>query len=261
MTPDWLIDLKSLPTPEFGPVNAKKQGYRSQTPIAHDGSEASEACVELKSYAVAGDNHYATASNPPYFQSVPGSVDELWLREKVAQKLVTINERIASAGLELYVFDAWRPQAIQIHFHDIWFPQWLRDNRPQLSEDEIADEVERYWAAPSDGTASPSPHSTGAAVDLTLRFTATKQPLYMGGIFDDLTENAHTDWFERTAPQSMSEEEARANRRLLFWLMHDAGFANNPTEWWHYSYGDQMWARLYDKPVALYPACDPRGGK
>ena len=55
----------------------------------------------------------------------------------------------------------------------------------------------------------------------------------------------------------MSDEEARANRRILYWVMAEAGFANNPTEWWHYSWGDQMWAKLRGEPAALYGACDP----
>jgi hypothetical protein len=51
---------------------------------------------------------------------------------------------------------------------------------------------------------------------------------------------------------SFSNEEARANRRLLYWLMVDAGFASNPSEWWHFSFGDQMWAKLRNEPEALY---------
>ena len=123
----------------------------------------------------------------------------------------------------------------------------------------LVDEVEKYWAAPTAGENSPSPHSTGGAVDLTLIFSDTRQPLYMGGIFDDLTEDAWTDGFERRAPASMSDEEARANRRLLYWSMTEAGFANNPTEWWHYSWGDQLWARLYGQSAAHYGACNPTG--
>ncbi|GAA5175436.1 hypothetical protein [Modicisalibacter zincidurans] len=33
--------------------------------------------------------------------------------------------------------------------------------------------------------------------------------------------------------------------------MCDAGFANLPSEWCHYSYGDQMWAWYRDEPRAL----------
>ena len=258
MTPTTrLIELKSKPIPAFGPINARKEGYRHNTVIDHDGGAAHEPCVDMRDRGVAGHNHYATSANPPYFHAVPGAIEELYLRETVANKLISINETLNTLGMELYLFDCWRPQQIQKYFHDIWFPDWLRRHRPELSFGERAEEVERYWATPSEGRDSPSPHSTGGAVDLTIRYVETGQPVYMGGIFDDLTENAHSDWFERGAIYSMSDKEAQANRRLLYWLMDEAGFANNPTEWWHYSYGDQMWARLRNQDAALYPACDP----
>jgi D-alanyl-D-alanine dipeptidase len=34
--------------------------------------------------------------------------------------------------------------------------------------------------------------------------------------------------------------------------MAEAGFANHPDEWWHYSYGDQTWAALTGRRAALY---------
>ncbi len=254
-----LQEYCDLPAPPFGPVNARKMGYREDVPILLDAPGASEPCTDIADFGIAGDNHYNIASNPPYFLKVPGSISQLLLRDKVANLLNAVNTRLKPAGLEIYVFDAWRPQAIQRYFHDIWFPDWLRANRPDIPEADLMQEVEAYWSAPSAGKTSPSPHSTGGAVDLTLRFIETGQPLYMGGLFDDLTENAHTDWFEREALVSMSDEQARQNRRLLFWVMHDAGFANNPTEWWHYSWGDQMWARLRGHSAACYGACDPLG--
>jgi zinc D-Ala-D-Ala dipeptidase len=45
-------------------------------------------------------------------------------------------------------------------------------------------------------------------------------------------------------------------RRVLYWTMLDEDFTNNPTEWWHYSYGDQMWAMFNDKPAAIYGAVE-----
>src|SRR5690606_20431108 len=87
-------------------------------------------------------------------------------------------------------------------------------------------------------------HSTGAAIDLTLREIRTKQFLFMGGIFDDPSELSHTDYFERPdAPTGASATEARRNRRLLYWAMINEGFASLPSEWWHYDYGDQLWAK------------------
>ena len=31
---------------------------------------------------------------------------------------------------------------------------------------------------------------------------------------------------------------------MLYNVMTAAGFANLPSEWWHYDYGDNMWAQL-----------------
>lgn len=251
--------LKAKAVPSTAEANARKSGYRTLVPINAEQPLANEPCVDVRALAVAGVNHYFTPHNPPYYVSVPGSLPELYLRKTVAAKLMDVNARLAPLGMELFLFDAWRPQAVQRYFHDVWFPAWLQARRPDLEGQALVEEVEHYWAAPSAGAGSPSPHSTGGAVDLTLIFTETRQPLFMGGMFDDVTEDAWTDAFERKPIVSMSDAEARANRRLLYWTMSDAGFANNPTEWWHYSYGDQLWARLGGHSAAHYGACNPSG--
>jgi zinc D-Ala-D-Ala dipeptidase len=101
---------------------------------------------------------------------------------------------------------------------------------------------------------SPPPHSTGAACDLTIRKT-TRDHLFMGSIFDDITSISNTNFFEielQKRTLTFSEIEALQNRRLLYHLMTEPGFANNPTEWWHFSLGDQMWAKLTNQPSAYY---------
>lgn len=252
-----LDELKTRPAPSSVEAQARKRGYRTQVAIALDGALANEPCVEARDLGLAGVNHYNTPFNPPYHQRIPGSISQLFVRRTVADRLLAVNARLAADGLEVYLFDAWRPQAVQRHFHDVWFPAWLRRRAPHLDGRELLEEIQKYWAAPSDGAQSPSPHSTGGAVDLTLRFKATGQHLFMGGLFDDATEEAWTDACERRPVVSMSDEDARANRRLLYWAMTEAGFANNPTEWWHYSWGDQMWAKLRNEPAAVFGACDP----
>ena len=252
-------ELKLKATPSSAEALARKAGYREEVRIDFAGPLAKESCVEVRSLGIAGANHYNTPYNPPYYVSVPGSIPDLFVRRTVAAKLKEVNARLATLGIELYLFDAWRPQAIQRYFHDAWFPAWLQARQPHLAGQALVDEVEKYWAAPTAGENSPSPHATGGAVDLTLMFSATRQPLYMGGLFDDLTEEAWTDGFEGRGSRSMSDEEARGNRRLLYWSMTEAGFANNPTEWWHYSWGDQLWARLCGQSAAHYGACDPAG--
>jgi D-alanyl-D-alanine dipeptidase len=167
--------------------------------------------------------------------------------------LAGVNERLRTGGLQLFLLDAWRPRAVQEFFHDIWAPREISRRRPDLTGESLVAEVERYWAAPSPSDTCPAPHATGGAVDLTIVWS-DGQPLWMGSLFDDVTTVAHTDRFERIAAAdfSFSDAEACANRRLLYWVMTEAGFANHPDEWWHYSYGDQIWAALTGQKAALY---------
>jgi D-alanyl-D-alanine dipeptidase len=42
------------------------------------------------------------------------------------------------------------------------------------------------------------------------------------------------------------------NRLLLLRTMLEAGFASYYAEWWHYSYGDEIWAWFYGKDDCLF---------
>jgi D-alanyl-D-alanine dipeptidase len=141
---------------------------------------------------------------------------------------------------------------VQAYFHDHWAPAELQRHNPALSGAALTAEVERYWAAPTGDPMQPAPHSTGAACDLTVRFIGGDF-LWMGSIFDDATPLAHRDRFEKAGgAMAFSDEEARANRRLLHWAMVEQGFAGLPDEWWHFSWGDQMWAALSGHSHAHY---------
>jgi D-alanyl-D-alanine dipeptidase len=244
--------LRQKPIPQPAP----KRGYRD-IPIDAEGAAHQEPLVHAREFGIAGENYYASERNPPYYHRIPGSIDALVLREGAARRLHEANARLGEAGLELFLFDAWRPQAVQRYFHDEWLPRELKRRRPELSGEALLREVETYWAAPSEGKDAPSPHATGGAIDLTMRWR-DGEPLWMGSLFDDPSPVSHTAHFEGAATDalSFSAEEARANRRLLYWLTRDAGFTSNPNEWWHFSYGDQMWAQLTGAPVALYSGAE-----
>ena len=47
-------------------------------------------------------------------------------------------------------------------------------------------------------------------------------------------------------------DEAMSNRVLLLEIMSGFDFVNYPREWWHFSFGDRLWAYLSKKPCALY---------
>jgi D-alanyl-D-alanine dipeptidase len=248
-----LEELRTRPIGDQAAMRAARKGFRQRIAIARDNALFGEAVVEARAAGLAGENFYASDRNPPYWHKVEGATDRLWVRRTVAEKLAALNARLGVIGLELFLFDAWRPRAVQAYFHDVWMPQELARRGSALSGDALTEEVERYWAAPTDNPASPAPHATAAAVDLTLRWK-NGDSLWMGSLFDDVTALAHRDRFESLGMEnfSFSDQEARANRRLLHWLMVEEGFAGHPDEWWHFSWGDQMWAALTNAPAAHY---------
>ena len=259
-----LAAYRERPIPDLAAtLMPKKAGYR-QHPIDVSDPRCQEPWRDALAAGLAGANHYFRTDNAPYYERIAGSIPQLFLRNSVLDKLLAIERRLKPLGLQLWLYDAWRPLAVQNHFHDHWMPDFLRRRDPGLEGEALWRTVEEYWAKGAPGGVvdphSPPPHATGAAVDLTIR-TLAGEPLFMGTIFDDVTAISHTDAYERAAnPRlSFSDQEARANRRLLYWLMAEQGFCNNPTEWWHYSFGDQMWAKLTGQAAAIYSAVEPLG--
>jgi D-alanyl-D-alanine dipeptidase len=247
--------LRQRPIGDQASARAARKTCRQRIAIKRDNALFGEAMVEAHAFGLKGENFYAGDRNPPYWRKVEGATDKLLLRQSVAEKLARVNQHAGDAGLELFLFDAWRPRAVQAFFHDVWMPRELQRRNPGLAGTALTEEVERYWAAPTSDENSPAPHATGGAVDLTLRWK-DGDALWMGSLFDDVTALAHRDRFENldSGNFSFSDQEARANRRLLHGLMAEEAFAGHPDEWWHYSWGDQMWAALTGAPHAHYGA-------
>lgn len=244
--------LRCRPLPDLAELRRAWED-RTPRPIAESGGEARLA--QAADFGLRGRNYYANPRNPPYWHVVPGSIDALLLRPQVGAMLASVDARLAQDGVRLFLHDAWRPRAVQAYFHDMWFPRELQRSRPELSGAALAQEVRRYWAPPS-AAGAPAPHATGGAVDLTLVWEEDGQPLYMGSLFDDGSALSHLDRFEGAGQgqAAFSDAEAQANRRLLYWVMTEAGFCPFANEWWHYSYGDAAWARVSGAAEALFGA-------
>jgi zinc D-Ala-D-Ala dipeptidase len=251
-----LTDLRARPLPDMAPARQARLAAAGLR-VATNAVGAGELLVKVGDYGVEGRNHYAHPRNPPYWRAIDGAIDALWVRQGVAARLAMVDQRLRAQGLRLHLFDAWRPRAVQAFFHDVWLPAELRARRPDLAGDALRAEVARYWAAPTVDAAFPAPHATGGAVDLTITFL-DGEPLWMGSLLDDASALAATDRFEADGAEwSFSDEEARANRRLLYWLMIEAGFVNLPDEWWHFSFGDRLWAAMAPGRAPLYGLAEP----
>ncbi len=252
--------FKDKKIPFIESIENKKENYR-KFPINFENEFFKEDVFEIRKFGIAGDNFYFRKDNPPYFERIPNSIPDLFLRKTVIEKLQRVNERLSKLDLALYAFDCYRPIEVQNYFYDFWFPNYLKKVNPKLSGKELEKEVAKYWAKGAKSSSevdlnSPSPHSTGGAIDLTIR-RKNGEHLFMGSIFDDVTAVSNTDFFEQKLAKtqlSFSDQEALQNRRFLYWLMAEEDFVNNPTEWWHFSYGDQMWAKISGKKSAIYSA-------
>ncbi|MHB1205547.1 MAG: D-alanyl-D-alanine dipeptidase [Rhodospirillaceae bacterium] len=144
---------------------------------------------------------YATANNftgKPVYQR-PGC----YLHSDAAVCLKAAIDLAKPLGLRLKVFDAFRPSEAQ----------WVLWNHTPDPD---------FLADPRRG----SPHSMGAAVDLTLIDSAGRE-LDMGTAFDAFTPLSHHGNLE-------IPPDAQRNRAILLGLMTAAGWDFYRHEWWHY---------------------------
>ncbi|MEO0869869.1 MAG: M15 family metallopeptidase, partial [Cyanobacteria bacterium J06642_11] len=120
------------------------------------------------------------------------------------------------------------------------FPPVLQQH-PAAEPDsgELMAQVYQFWAAPSHDPATPPPHSTGAAIDITL-VNDQQQVVDMGSAIDEISERSYPNYF---ADKSGGEGFHR-DRTILATAMKSVGFQQHPNEWWHFSLGDQLWAWL-----------------
>nr|WP_038369425.1 D-alanyl-D-alanine dipeptidase [Brackiella oedipodis] len=164
----------------------------------------SEAVLEIISpqdLPIIIDMPYATHHNitaRPIYQA-----PVLALHPDAAQVLRQAVKLAAQAGLQLKVFDGYRPAAAQ----------W------------------QLWHALPDATYVKPPqigsnHTRGVALDLTL-VDANGQELDMGTGFDSMETASH-----HFAPDLSAQ--VYHNRLLLIAIMAAAGMQHLATEWWHY---------------------------
>ena len=186
--------------------------------------------------------------------------DPFRLRSGVVQQLLAAERHLAALGpgCRLLIFDAWRPLAVQRFMVAQAIGEHCRllGVDPQLPSAALAAigvEVGRFWAPPSEDPATPPPHSTGAAVDLTLAgpedpagegAPGKVHPLDLGAPIDAIGAVSEPNHFAEAALADPSSAAAlwHGRRQLLRQVMETAGFAQHPNEWWHFSLGDQLWA-------------------
>lgn len=153
---------------------------------------------------------------------------ELQARKEVVYRLNDARIRLPN-GFDFIVLDGWRAESLQARI--------LEHYRHVMSG-----AVDGYVADPQSTAMRPA-HMVGGAVDLTLAYQG--RPLALGSLYDDFTLAAHLHAYEAT------DSTVRRLRRLMGEALLGAGFAPYPFEWWHWSYGDDVWA-VFSGNDALY---------
>ena len=184
------------------------------------------------------------------------------LRKSVLKRLIEAQQYLTESNphLQLALFDAWRPISVQKFMFDYSINEIcksrgidINDNYFKETITEIIQEVGRFWAKPTSNPATPPPHSTGAAIDLTLA-DFNGNPLDLGGEIDFIGDKSRPNFYEKDSLKSIySKHHVFHNRRsLLLSVMEKAGFVQHPNEWWHFSYGDQLWSLFSNQNSAIY---------
>ena len=191
-------------------------------------------------------------------------LDPWVLRQSVLKRLKQAQQNLfdITSDIQLALFDAWRPISVQKFMFNYTIEETCRSrgiNIDDISNKEditdVIEEVGRFWAKPSCNPLTPPPHSTGAAIDLTLA-DMTGHPLDLGGEIDFIGPESSPDFYKKDSlGMPCSKHQVFHNRRsLLFSVMEQAGFVQHPNEWWHFSYGDQLWASTSNQGIPIYGA-------
>jgi D-alanyl-D-alanine dipeptidase len=182
-----------------------------------------------------------------YLQKIPYAVENCYCRKEVANLLLKAAENLPN-GYKFLIWDAWRPTKVQ----NALFEKYKDDikDKTDLTGVELDEAVQKYVSLPSTDKLKPSPHLTGASIDLTI-IDKNGNELDMGTGFDYFGSEAQTDFYEIKSSIFGKEVIIKQNRRLLYNILTNAGFTNYPYEWWHYDYGNQFWGVLTNKE-AIY---------
>ena len=215
---------------------------------------------ENKDKLIAIPNCFKFISPHPYYDlGAPyKGKGSIWkLREGVVKRLIKVNDflKLKNNSFYLLIYDSWRPVEVQEFMFNRAFSSEFKklDLDPSVKNMElyhlVKKKVEKFWAYPSFDERCPPPHSTGGALDITL---ADKYGniIDMGSDIDQMDEKSKPDFYK-----NIKSDEAiiwNDRRNLLKEIMVKHEFVQHPNEWWHFSYGDQLWAWKNKKPYALY---------
>lgn len=164
--------------------------------------------------------------------------DDWRIRSEIRQRIEKASLTLPD-GLAFMIYEAYRSRQQQ---QQIWGPVYtqLQNENPEWATDSLYAEASR-WISPPDGFGSG--HQAGAAVDITLA-TFDRNPLNMGTNMNEKSPLSPTD--------SPVAKNIRKSRDILITALAGCELVNYPNEWWHFSYGDRLWAEITGRTHAFF---------
>lgn len=207
--------------------------------------ECAEPLVEIPSHLFFRcEPHPYLSAGAPY-----GRFHPYYVRSGVLDRLMRARQELKELypTYDLVVFDAYRPRPVQSFMVDLTARRVATaagQDFDSLTGDEkksLFDDVYKVWAKPSSDPLCPPPHSTGAAIDLYI-VDSTGKPVPMGSEIDEISPRSLPNYFRGAVSEDGKLYHVR--REALNSALSKSGFRRLTHEWWHFSYGDQMWAFL-----------------
>ena len=168
--------------------------------------------------------------------------EPIFLRKSVCEKIYKLAEDLLKENLRIKIYDAYRSKEEQEQSWKKRLEETKKEN-PGLPPEEIERLTNLKVANPKD-LKNVGGHQTGGAIDLTITDLDGNE-LDMGTKYEEYNENT------KTYSKNINSNVIK-NREILLNKMQKLGFANFPAEWWHFCYGDKMWAAYKSKKAAFY---------
>lgn len=156
-----------------------------------------------------------------------------FVRKTVAEKLYRVSEKLPK-GISLALIEGYRTMKAQQENWDRAFKQ-IKARNQNWTDEEIERQVRLVVAKPL----PLANHHCGGAVDVTL--TCEDGTLIdMGTLY--ISQAPEEDRLKFPMFSEGIIEDQKANRKILREAMETEDFVWYPGEWWHYCWGDRMWA-------------------
>ena len=171
------------------------------------------------------------------------------LTREAADSLKAVADELEPLGYIIKVFDAYRPQdAVDMFYH------WAQDPADTLMKPYFYPELDKTELIPGEYICTPSGHSRGSTIDLTLFDMKLERDVDMGCTYDYFGEMSHpaVQPGQQTGYPTVLTQEQYDNRMLLRRVMLAHGFKPLESEWWHFTLKDEPHPDTYfNFPVAL----------